>query len=174
MHYGLEVSPLNNSRSKVALAVGPLEHGDTKHPCLMCETPMIRLISAPDIREGVAVSLMLHWCPECKPTEADGSSSKISWSQQTWTWDKLGIAFESQRIPLEEDDAFTSRIGGRPLLMDASAPMPWEDGDDTRPWRHVLSLVDHPDVGFDPTGYPLVIVASEDDSELYTWVADGR
>jgi hypothetical protein len=36
----------------------------------MYETPMIRLISAPDIREGARQS-GCHWCPERKPTEAD-------------------------------------------------------------------------------------------------------
>ena len=171
---GLEIFPATNTRDEPVLSLGPLKQGDAMHPCLACRTPMLRLVSAPDMGAESDVKLSLYWCAKCKPTEAGTTGSTLCISPTKWIWDGRGYAFISKPISAENSDSFTSRIGGRSLLMDEVTELPWEDGEAERPWRHVLSLSDHPSIGFDPTNYPLIIVAAVDDSGLYSWVADGR
>lgn len=118
--------------------------------------------------------VLLHRCSACAPMSLAEPGSRLSRMPDP---PPLPAAARGLiRVPLEPSavEAFCSRIGGPPLLMDDDASLPWPDGGhDCRARRHLLSIVDMPEAGFDPTGYPIVVFEGDDDGQL-TWVGDGR
>lgn len=122
-----------------------------------------------------AMWLCLDRCAACAPDALDGLTSKIFWADDYRPRSEIGFVSAFSGEILDRDDAFVSKRGGAPLLMDEDAPLPWSDGsEDRRPRMHILSLLDAPEVGFDPTGFPLVVFQDEARVWNLTWVADGR
>jgi hypothetical protein len=155
-------------------ALGPMDQLSLIEVCGLCGKGMVRAVSASHL-PGSGLWFEIFICPSCRPSASGTTASRMVVHKGTWVWDGTGDPLFPGGRYCDYQDPFTSHRWGEPLLMDGDAEMPWpEEGEDSRAYIHILSLVDHPEIGFDPTGYPLVIVADKDDLRTLSWVGDGR
>lgn len=142
--------------------------------CGLCGKGMVRAVSAPHLPDS-NLWFEIFLCPSCNPESSSLPNSRTVIHEGLWSWDGEGDPLFAGKTYRDHRGPFVSHRWGEPLLMDKRAEMPWPGvGEDDRDYIHILSLVDHPEIGFDPTGYPLVVVADKSDLSILSWVGDGR